>query len=63
MQPMIIAFNGQAETTTISLLAIQQLKSDPYYSAAISVLIACVSVPTVLIVRKLLDKVYTTVEV
>lgn len=63
MQPMIIAFNGQAETTTISLLAIQQLKTDPYYSAAISVLIACVSIPTVLIIRKLLDKVYPTVEV
>jgi len=63
MQPMIIAFNGQAETTTIALFAIQQLKGDPYYSAAISVLLACVSIPTVLIVRKLLDKVYPVVEV
>lgn len=63
MQPMIIAFNGQAETTTIALLAIQQLKGDPYYSAAISVLIACVSIPSVLIVRKLLDRVFPIVEV
>ena len=63
MQPMIIAFNGQAETTTIALLAIQQLKTDPYYSATISVLIACVSIPSVLIVRKLLDKVFPIVEV
>lgn len=63
MQPMIIAFNGQAQTTTISLLAIQQLTADPYYSAAISVLIACVSIPTVLIVRKLLDRVFPVVEI
>lgn len=63
MQPMIIAFNGQAKTTTISLLAIQQLTVDPYYSSAISVLIACVSIPTVLIVRKLLDKVFPVVEI
>lgn len=63
MQPMIIAFNGQAETTTIALLAIQQLKADPYYSAAINIIIACVSIPSVLVVRKLLDKVYPTVEV
>lgn len=63
MQPLIIAFNGQAKTTTISLLAIQQLTGDPYYSAAISVLIACVSIPTVLIVRKLLDRVFPVVEI
>lgn len=63
MQPMIIAFNGQAQTTTISLLAIQQLTVDPYYFAAISVLIACVSIPTVLIVRKLLDRVFPVVEI
>ena len=63
MQPLIIAFNGQAQTTTISLLAIQQLTADPYYSAAISVLIACVSIPTVLKVRKLLDRVFPVVEI
>lgn len=63
MQPLIIAFNGQAETTTISLLAIQQLTSDPYYSATISVLIACVSIPFVFLVRKLLEKRYPIVEV
>ena len=63
MQPLIIAFNGQAQTTTISLLAIQPLTADPYYSAAISVLIACVSIPTVLIVRKLLDRVFPVVEI
>lgn len=63
MQSLIIAFNGQAQTTTIALLAIQQLTADPYYSAAISVLIACVSIPTVLIVRKLLDRVFPVVEI
>lgn len=63
MQPLIIAFNGQAETSTISLLAINELTKNPYYSAAISVLIACVSIPSVLLVRKGLNKVYPIVEV
>lgn len=63
MQPLIIAFNGQAETSTISLLTINELTKNPYYSAAISVLIACVSIPSVLIVRKALNKVYPIVEV
>lgn len=63
MQPLIIAFNGQAETTTIALLSIQELTTNPYYSAAISVMIACVSIPFVFIVRKLLNKVYPIVEV
>ena len=63
MQPMIIAFNGQADTTTFALLAIQQLTADPYYAATISVLSACVSIPAVLIVRKLLDRVFPVVEV
>ena len=63
LETLIIAFNGQAETTTISLLAIQELTRNPYYSAAISVLIACVSIPFVFVVRKLLNKVYPIVEV
>lgn len=60
MQPLIIAFNGQAETTTIALLAIQQLTSDPYYSACISVLLACVSFPLVLLVKKGLSHFFST---
>lgn len=63
MQPLIIAFGGQAETTTIALVSINLLNESPYYSAAISVLIACVSIPTVLIVRKLLDRVFPVVEI
>lgn len=63
MQPMMITFNGQADTTTFALLAIQQLTTDPYYAAVISVLTACVSIPFVLLVRKLLDKVFPVVEV
>ena len=65
MQPLMIAFNGQANTTTIALLALQFLKdkNNPYYSAAISILIALVSVPTTLLLRKALDRVFTVVEV
>lgn len=65
MQPMMISFNGQANTTTIALLALQILrdKYDPYFSSAISILIALVSVPTTLLLRKLLDRAFTVVEV
>ena len=60
MQPLIITFNGQAETTTISLLSIQQLTIDPYYAACISVMLGCISFPLVLLVKKGLSKFFTT---
>ena len=65
MQPMMISFNGQANTTTIALFALQTLrdKYNPYYASAISILIALVSVPTTLLLRKLLDKAFTVVEI
>ena len=64
MQPLLIANNGDVGTRTIALLAMQELKRpDPYFSAAIYILIACVSLPTVLIVKKLTDKAFETVEV
>lgn len=64
MQPLLIANNGDYGTRTIALLAIQELKRpDPYFAAAIHILIACVSVPTVLTVKKLTEKVFETVEV
>ena len=65
MQPMMISFNGQANTTTIALFALQTLRDiyNPYYASAISILIALVSVPTTLLLRKLLDKAFTVVEI
>ncbi len=64
MQPLLIANNGDVGTRTIALLAMQELKRpDPYFSAAIYILIACVSLPTVLIVKRLTDKAFETVEV
>ncbi len=65
MQPMMISFNGQANTTTIALLALQTLrdKYNPYFASAISILIALVSVPTTLLLRKGLDRMFTVVEV
>ena len=64
MQPLILAANGAHGTRTIALLAIQEIKRpDPYFAAAIYILIACVSMPTVLITKKITDKIYDTVEV
>ena len=64
MQPLLLAANGAYGTRTIALLAMQELKRpDPYFAAAINILIACVSIPTVLIVKKLTDKAFETVEV
>lgn len=65
MQPMMISFNGQANTTTIALLALQTLKdnNNPYFASTISILIALVSVPTTLLLRKLLDRFFTVVEI
>ena len=65
MQPMMIAFNGQNNTTTIALLALQTLrdKYNPYYSSALSIMIALVSVPTTLLLRKVLDRAFSVVEI
>ena len=64
MQPLLIANTGDVGTRTSALLAMQELKRpDPYFSAAIYILIACVSLPTVLVVKKLTDKAFETVEV
>lgn len=64
MQPLLLSANGAYGTRTIALLAMQELKRpDPYFAAAINILIACVSIPTVLIVKKLTDKAFETVEV
>ena len=65
MQPMMIALNGQNNTTTIALLALQTLrdKYNPYYSSALSIMIALVSVPTTLLLRKVLDRAFSVVEI
>ena len=64
MQPLLIAANGDHGTRTIALLAMQELKRpDPYYASAINILVACVSIPTVLMVKRLMGKVFDVVEV
>lgn len=64
MQPLLIAANGDHGTRTIALLAMQELKRpDPYYSSAINILVACVSIPSVLITKKLTEKAFDVVEV
>lgn len=65
MQPMMISFNGQNNTTTIALLALQTLRDqyNPYYASAISIMIALVSVPTTLLLRNFLDRAFTVVEI
>lgn len=64
MQPLLIGNNGDNGTRTIALLAIQELKRpDPYFSAAINILVACVSLPLLLIAKKLLERAFTVVEI
>lgn len=65
MQPLLIKFNGQDKTTTYSLLTLQKLKdaNNPYYAAVLSLLSAAVSLPTTLLLRKLLDKCFSVVEI
>lgn len=64
MQPLIICANGDYGTRTIALLAMQEIKRpDVYFAAAINILLACVSIPFVLIVKKLTDKAFAVVEV
>lgn len=64
MQPLMLAENGKYKTRTLALLAMNELRRpDPYYSAAISIIIACVSLPTAIICKKCLDKAFTVVEI
>lgn len=63
-QPLLLAGNGSYGTTTIHLLAMNVLREpDPYYAAAINILVACVSIPTSIIIRKLLNKAFSVVEI
>ena len=64
-QPLMLAQNGMYGTLTLKLLAINQLKinQNPYFAAAINLLIACVSIPLSIILRKVLDKAYTVAEI
>lgn len=61
MQPLLLVPDGRKDTTTLALLVMQQLKvnHDAYFSAAISITVAAVTLPIVLVVKKLLDKVFT----
>lgn len=64
VQPLLLAENGSYGTTTINLMAMNELrKPDPHYAAAINILVACVSIPVSIIIRKLLDRVYSVVEI
>ncbi len=64
MQPLVLANNGDYGTRTWALLITQEIKRpDTYFAAALSIMGAFVSVPTLLIVKKLTDKCFETVEV
>lgn len=63
MQPLLLDSNGLHGTRTMALTVIQEIKRpDPYYAAALQIMIACISIPTTLFVKKATDKVFDTVE-
>lgn len=60
----LLLTNGQAQTGTLGLMVITTLRSgNMYYSASISILLSLVSIPLMLLVKKLLGKIYEDVEV
>ena len=64
MQPLMLAENGKYGTMTVSLLIINEIKRpDPYYAAAMKILISCISFPLALLLQKGLSKFYTGVEI
>lgn len=64
MQPLMLAENGKYGTMTISLLIINEIKRpDPYYAAAIKILVSCISFPLALLLQKGLSKLFTGVEI
>ena len=64
MQPLLMGGN-RADTTTLALLVMQQLKvnADPYFASAISISVAAVTLVVIMTAKKLLDKAFTVVEV
>jgi len=63
-QPLMLTENGRYNTMTLKLLAINEIKRpDPYYASAINLIIACVSIPLSIFLRKLMDKMFTVVEI
>jgi len=62
-QPLMLDAGGQNGTTTWGLLMMNTVKKNQYSAAAYSIMAACISLPTTLLLRKLLEKVYPVVEV
>ncbi len=63
-QPLMLAQNGQYGTTTLALLAMNEIRRpDPYYASAIYIMIACVSIPLSILARKGMSKMFTVVEI
>ena len=65
-QPLMLDQTGKHGTMTWGLYMMVTITggaTGPYYASALSILAACVSLPTTLLVRKALDKVYPVIEV
>lgn len=64
-QPLMLDANGTNGTRTWGLLLMNVVadNKDPYNGATLSIISACISLPTTLLLRKLLEKVYPVVEV
>lgn len=65
-QPLMLDQTGKNGTGTWGLymmLTITSGQAGAHYAAALSILAACISLPTTLLIRKALDKVYPVIEV
>lgn len=60
----LLLTNGMAQTGTLGLMVIQTLRGgNMYYSAAISIILSLIAIPLMLLVKKLLGRIYEDVEV
>lgn len=63
-QPLMLAENGKYGTTTIQLYILNEIKKpNPYYAAACSIMVACITIPLSVIIRKLMNRMFSVVEI
>ena len=60
----MLAENGKYGTTTIQLYILNEIKKpNPYYAAACSIMVACITIPLSVIIRKLMNRMFSVVEI
>ncbi len=62
-QPLMLTENGKYDTMTIQLYILNEIKKpNPYYAAACSIMLACITIPLSIILRKVMNRMFSTVE-